>query len=187
MDRRAARVAAVVEWARGLAARVSGTRVVAVEGRSGAGKTELARELAVAFGAPLIRMDDLYPGWDGLRGGVTALHDWVLRPLAAGEPVRWLSWDWAADRYADAWHEVPRTGSLVVEGVGCGARVLAPYVSGLVWIEVPDALRRERALARDGATYEPHWERWARQEDEFYGTDDVRGRADLIIDGSADS
>ncbi|SNY68499.1 dephospho-CoA kinase [Paractinoplanes atraurantiacus] len=176
---------AVIAWARGLSPAAGGTRVVAVEGRSGAGKTELALRLAAALSAPLIRMDDLYPGWDGLRGGVTALHDWVLKPLADGEPVRWRSWDWAADRYA-GWHEVPRGDSLVVEGVGCGARVLAPYISGLVWIEVPDALRRERALARDGATYEPHWERWARQEDEFYGTDDVRGRADLIIDGSVE-
>ncbi|MEV4347278.1 dephospho-CoA kinase [Actinoplanes sp. NPDC049596] len=174
--------AEVLAWARGLAPSAGDTTVVAVEGRSGAGKTELARPLAEGLGAPLIRMDDLYPGWDGLRGGVAALHDWVLAPLGAGRPARWRRWDWAGDGYAE-WHEVPRTGFLVVEGVGCGGRVLTPYVSGLVWVEAPDELRRRRALARDGATYEPHWERWARQEDDFYGTDDVRGRADLIIDG----
>ncbi|WP_212998067.1 TIGR03618 family F420-dependent PPOX class oxidoreductase [Winogradskya consettensis] len=78
-----------------------------------------------------------------------------------------------------AW--VPATDRLVVEGVGCGADVLTAYRSGLIWIEAPDEVRRERAMARDGDTYAPHWERWVRHEDAFYAANDVRGQADLII------
>ncbi|MEO8095730.1 MAG: hypothetical protein ABI632_12485, partial [Pseudolysinimonas sp.] len=45
----------------------SGPRpVVLIDGRSGAGKTTLARELAPLVGAQLVSLDDVYPGWDGL-------------------------------------------------------------------------------------------------------------------------
>ncbi|MFT4232382.1 MAG: hypothetical protein QM606_06365 [Leucobacter sp.] len=37
-----------------------------------------------------------------------------------------------------------------------------------VWIECDAAVRRARALARDGETYAPHWERWAAQEEAFF-------------------
>ncbi|MFC3738185.1 nucleoside/nucleotide kinase family protein [Paractinoplanes deccanensis] len=181
VSRHASDVGAVVAWAAKLPASAGGTRVVAIEGRSGSGKTELAGGVASALGAPLVRMDDLYPGWDGLRGGVIALTEWVLAPLAGGGQARWRRWDWAASRYAE-WHETPRGDWLVVEGVGCGAAAVRPYLSGLVWLEAPVDQRRARALARDGEMYAPHWERWARQEDDFYGTDDVRAHAGLIID-----
>ncbi|WP_245647131.1 hypothetical protein [Microtetraspora niveoalba] len=161
-------------------ARAGRTRVLAVEGRSGAGKSTLAEALATARGLPLVRMDDLYPGWDGLLGGVEALVEWVLRPLSLGRPARWRRFDWTAGEYAE-WHEEPAAGALLVEGVGCGAWSAAPFLSGLIWVKAPDDVRRSRALARDGDLYLPHWTRWADQEERFYATHDVRARADLTI------
>jgi hypothetical protein len=177
--------AAVALWALDLRPRAGRTAVLAVEGRSGSGKTVLARAVAAGSGASLIRMDDLYPGWDGLLGGVEALRDWVLRPLAEGRAAAWRRWDWAAGEYAE-WHPVPADALLVVDGAGGGARSLACYRSGLVWVDAADEQRRDRALARDGATYAPHWERWARQEDEFYAAERVREHADLIVDNGPD-
>ena len=181
--------AEIIVWARARPPAAAGTRVIAFEGRSGAGKTVLARQVADGLGAALVRMDDIYPGWDGLLASVETLRDRVLAPLAAGQlatgqPVRWRRWDWAAERYG-GWHEQPVGGLMVVEGVGCGARELSAYLSGLVWIEAPANLRRGRALNRDGAAYAPHWERWARQEEAFYAGNDVPAYADLIIDGTA--
>ncbi|MEU4691460.1 dephospho-CoA kinase [Actinoplanes sp. NPDC023714] len=164
----------------------AGRRVLAIEGRSGSGKTTLARVVAGRLGAPLIRMDDLYAGWDGLEKGVEVLRDWVLEPLARGRPAVWRRWDWAAGRYAEE-HPVPDADWLVVEGVGAGATVLRPYLEGLVWLESPEAVRKRRALARDGETYAPHWSRWARHEDAFYASEQVREHADLLFHvGSAD-
>ncbi|WP_285702770.1 hypothetical protein [Microtetraspora sp. NBRC 16547] len=170
----------IAAWAGGLPARAGGTRVLAIEGRSGAGKSTLATVLAAGRDLPVVRMDDLYPGWDGLLGGIDALVEWVLRPLSLGRPARWRRYDWAAGKYAE-WREEPRTGALLVEGVGCGARSAAPFLSGLIWVEAPDDVRRSRALTRDGDLYLPHWTRWADQEERFYAADDVRGRADLTI------
>jgi len=55
------------------------TLVVAIDGRSGAGKSTLAHTLAGRLGAPLVSLEDLYGGWDGLERGVSLLASAVLR------------------------------------------------------------------------------------------------------------
>jgi cytidylate kinase len=172
--------AELAAWLRTRPPRAGRTRVVAVEGRSGAGKSTLADALAADLAAPVVRMDDLYEGWDGLLAGVDALMEWVIGPLAHGGPARWRRYDWAIDAYAE-WHEVRGADALVVEGVGAGPRQAGPYLTGLVWLEAGEEIRRSRALARDGDLYAPHWERWAAQEERYYASHDVRSRADLVI------
>ncbi|GLI00188.1 AAA family ATPase [Phytohabitans aurantiacus] len=163
--------------------RAGRVKVLAIEGRSGSGKSTLATAVAAELAAPVVRMDDLYAGWDGLLDGVDALVRWILDPLRRGEEARWQRYDWHLGQYAE-WHRVPETDTLVVEGTGAGARETAPYLSALVWLDAPDEVRRERALARDGDVYAPHWDRWARHEDAFYSDHDVRARADLLIPGA---
>ncbi|MCW6007892.1 dephospho-CoA kinase [Micromonospora sp. CPCC 205371] len=174
------RHAQVVSMLAGRPPRAGRVKVLAIEGRSGSGKSTLATAVAGELAAPVVRMDDLYAGWDGLLEGVDALVRWVLAPLGRGEAARWRRYDWHLGRYAE-WHLVPETETLVVEGTGAGAREVAQYLSALVWLDAPDGVRRERALARDGDVYAPHWDRWARQEDAFYADHDVRSRADVVI------
>ncbi|WP_214105798.1 hypothetical protein [Acrocarpospora catenulata] len=170
----------ITAWLRDRPPQAGRTRILAVEGRSGSGKSTLAAACANKLGAPVVRMDDLYPGWDGLSAGIDALVEWVLRRLGAGQPARWRRYDWHRGEYAE-WHDVRATDTLIVEGVGAGARPAAPYLSGLIWLEAADEIRRSRALARDGDSYIPHWTRWAAQEERYYTRDDVRSRADLTI------
>lgn len=161
--------------------------VVALDGRSGAGKTSLAA-LVVAEGArrtggvvPLVAMEDLYPGWDGLEAAARLLHDDVLAPLATGGTAAYRPWDWGAGRAGPVRVEVPAAPLLVVEGVGAGAWACAPLTAVLVWVSAPAALRRRRALERDGATYAPHWQRWAAQERDHLLRERTRSRADLLV------
>jgi hypothetical protein len=128
-------------------------------------------------------MDDIYPGWDGLAASVPMLVNDVLAPMTAGEPAAFRRWDWARDEPAE-WQAVPEAPVLVVEGVGCGSRRAAPYLSLLIWVDAPTDLRRHRGLARDGETYKPHWDRWARQEEELFAAEGTAARADAIIKGS---
>jgi hypothetical protein len=162
------------------------TRVVAVDGPSGSGKTLWASRLARAAGAPVLHMDDLYPGWDGLAASVGRLRREVLEPLSAGRPARFRRWDWAADAYGEEHGDVPVADVLVVEGVGSGARAVKELLSLLVWIEAPRPLRYERAMARDGAGYRPHWRRWEAQELTYFATDAPRDRAGLHVDGAVE-
>jgi uridine kinase len=164
--------------------------VVAVDGPSGSGKTTLATALAHALAtdgipAPVLRLDDVYPGWDGLDDAVPRLLEWVLEPLAAGRPARYRRFDWPSGEYAE-WHDVPTAGAaaLVVEGVSSGARACAPYLSLLLWVEAPRDVRFARGVERDGEAYRPHWERWARQEDAHFAREHTRERADEILSGT---
>jgi uridine kinase len=161
-------------------ARAGTTRVVAIDGPGGSGKSTLAARLASLLDAPLVHMDDIYPGWDGLAAAAPLLRDWVLKPLARGRPVRFQRYDWSIDTYGD-WVDVPAAGVLVVEGCGSGSRIVAPYLSLLLWVEAPRQVRFARGIERDGEAYRPLWERWARQEDALFAEERTRERADYVI------
>jgi uridine kinase len=163
--------------------------VVLVDGGSGSGKSTLARSLVARWTetrpgetASLVRLDDMYPGWDGLEDAARRLTDDVLAPLAAGEPARWRRWDWEAGAPAE-WHSVDPGAALVVEGSGALSRASRALADLGVWVELDAAERRRRAIARDGEVYEPHWDRWAAQEDRFVARENPDDVADVMIDG----
>jgi hypothetical protein len=172
-------------------ARCGTTRVVAVDGRSGVGKSQLARALVDGLRrrtgpVEVVRLDDVYPGWDGLLAVVPLLRRWLLQPLASGGPAGVYRYDWARGTFG-GWCPVAPGGVLVLEGVGSGAVELAGYRSLLIWLEAPEALRRARALTRDGEILARHWDRWAGQEAAYLRRDDPRGHADLVVDTSITS
>lgn len=160
------------------AALASGPRpVVLIDGRSGSGKSTLARELVSRWpGAQLVRLDDVYPGWDGLEAASSQVAG---RMLAASDPA-WQRWDWAVGEPAE-WRQIDTTAPLVIEGVGALSRASRALATFGVWVELDDARRKLRALERDGATYEPHWEHWAAQELQFIEREHPERLADLVI------
>ena len=177
------RLDALADMVRTSAPRAGPTRVVAIDGRGGSGKSTLASRLATVLGAPVVHMDDLYPGWDGLAAAAPLLRDWILRPLTRQEPVRYQRYDWSLDAYRD-WHAMPPADVVVVEGCACGSRIVTPFLSILLWVEASEDVRYDRGIARDGETYRPHWERWAHQEDALFAAEGTRERADYRIDGA---
>jgi uridine kinase len=173
-------VAARVEAA---APRAGSTRVVAIDGPAGSGKSTLAARLAPLVEAPVIHMDDLFPGWDGLAASGHLLRDWVLEPLSRKEPARYHRYDWHREAYAD-WVDVPSSRTLIVEGCGSGSLAGRRYLSMLIWVDAPQDVRMARGIARDGETFRPHWERWAAQEAELFAAERTAARADLRVDGN---
>ena len=153
---------------------------ICIDGPSGAGKTTLARDVAADLAAPTVHMDDLYPGWDGLRAGTHRAQEWIVGPLTEGLPARYRRWDWVADRYAE-WVQLPSSEVVVLEGCGSGALPAGKAASVLVWVEAEESVRKARGLARD-AGYGPFWERWAVQERRLYDADRTWERADLFLD-----
>ena len=153
-----------------------------MDGPAGSGKTTLASELAARASAPVVHMDDLYPGWDGLPL-VDAQLESALRPLAEGEPGSYRRYDWHRAEFAET-VEVPPADLLVVEGVGSGSSKVADLVTVLVWVEAPHDLRKRRGIERDGAAFAPYWDAWAQAEDEVFARERTRDRADLIVDGT---
>jgi uridine kinase len=168
--------------------RCGDTRLVCVDGPSGAGKTVLAGRLVAAFGRTpageptLVHMDDLFPGWDGLAAAVPLLYEQIVVPLLHGRPARYRRYDWDRHAYAEE-HDLGRPAVLVVEGVSSGSQPVARHAGLVIWVEAPRVERFRRGIERDGEAYRPHWERWARQEDAHFAADRTRERAHLRIDG----
>ena len=172
--------AQILAGLQGAPARAGRTRVLAIDGRSGAGKTRLAAELSAALGAAVVSLEDFYSGWDGLDRGIGVLVSEVLEPLAAGRTVRVPRYDWVAGTWDEpVVLEPPEV--LIVEGVGAGARRAAAFESLLVWLEAPTAVRKQRALGRDGETFAPYWDMWAAQEEAMLARERTLEYADLVL------
>lgn len=144
-----------------------GRGLLAVDGRSGSGKTEFANRLAAAVPgrARLLHLDDVYPGWAGLSRGceiaATAVAD-----LLAGREATLPTWDWHEGREGPVLRLPPLAAGdlLIVEGCGALAEPLGRLTGYGVWCEAAEDVRREGALARDGGAWEGLWDAWAAQE-----------------------
>ena len=153
--------------------------VVLLDGPSGSGKTTLAERIRATTGVALVHLDDLYPGWFGLDAAGRLVHDGLLVPRATARPALLRRWDWAADR-PGAPLPVP-AGPVLVEGSGVLTAANRRLAAAAIWLELPTGERRRRALARDGATYEPWWDAWAEQEAEFAARERPKELADLVL------
>ncbi|MBD1542841.1 aminodeoxychorismate synthase component I [Arthrobacter sp. IA7] len=163
--------------------------IIAIDGRSGAGKTTLAIELAATLRnhhkVSLFHLEDIYPGWDGLSAGIERYVTTVLAPLSRGEAASWVSWDWKNNNDGDPRVTLPAE-IVIVEGVGAAAAAARPLLDAVIWADSPDGERRTRALARDGETYEPFWDQWAGQEAELLAADPIPQHADVRVLNRAD-
>jgi len=137
--------------------------VVLIDGPSGAGKSTLADALARQWPGSqtpqLVRMDDIYPGWDGLDAAIDHLRRYVLEPRCAGGLAAWQRYDWSENQRAE-WHPLTTERPLIVEGCGTLAAAHESLSDVRVWLAADDALRKQRALDRDGEAFRTHWDQW---------------------------
>ena len=133
--------------------------VVTIDGYSGSGKSTLAAALArLVNGWQVLHLDDWYPGWDGLAEGAHIARR-IAADLRGGHASSYEAWDWE-NGTTGAITLVPLVPTIIE---GCGA--IEAEADLAVWIADPgEDERRSRALARDGQTYAPHWQRWADQD-----------------------
>ncbi|WP_435769146.1 uridine kinase family protein [Nocardioides sp. SYSU DS0651] len=155
-------------------------RLICIDGLAGAGKTSIARELAlVEPGAVVIATDEMLEGWRGLPGLAASVEE-LLRPLTQGRPGRWRRWDWLADGWAEE-RVVQPSPLLVLEGVGSAGAAYDEWVTFLAWVEAERGLRLARGLARDGEEHREHWLTWLEDEVALHERERTRDRADLIV------
>ncbi|TQM37608.1 uridine kinase family protein [Pseudonocardia cypriaca] len=161
-------------------------RILAVDGRSGGGKTTVARRLAAAVpGATVLHTDDV-AWYHAFFDWADLMRDGILAPLHAGEDVAYRP---------PAWDERGRDGAItasaasplvVVEGVGIGRRELTRYFDALLWVQTDEDEARRRGLLRDGADAADVWAEWQAAEDPFQAEQRPWERAGLIVSGAPD-
>jgi len=156
------------------------TRIVAIDGPGGAGKSTLARTLASELGAQVVQTDD-FASWDEPVDWWPRLLAEVLEPLARGDGARYEPTRWGGPPKPPV--EVHPGGDVVLEGVTASRAAFRPYLAYAVWVDTPRALRLQRGLERDGADARPLWERWMAAEDGYVEREQPHVHADRVLRG----
>lgn len=160
--------------------------VLAVDGRSGGGKSTFSNRLAALVpGSAVVHTDDVawwesFFGWDHLMAGG------ILEPVRRGEPVAYRPPAWEARGREGAIEVATGTRLLVVEGDGSSRRSLAHLLDGAVWVQSDAAEARRRGIERDGGDWaaEEFWDEWDGEEIPFFAADRPWERADLVVCGT---
>jgi uridine kinase len=159
------------------------TRIVAIDGPGGAGKTSLAAYLARELNAPVVHTDD-FASWDNPVDWWPELVEKVLEPFATGRPACYAPTSWGAPGIK---HVVLEPAEFVLlEGVTASREAFRPYLAYSIWIESPRALRLRRGLDRDGEEARADWERWMAGEDAYIERERPAERADIVLPGDQD-
>lgn len=163
--------------------------IVLIDGPSGAGKSTLATGLLQRWPGEqppvLVRMDAIYPGWDGLDAASRHIVQELLAPLRSQGRGRWRRYDWARAEPAE-WHRIDRRHPLLIEGCGSLSRAAAPLADVRVWLRAEDRVRKRRALSRDRGAFDAHWDHWQAQFDAFVQRESPLELADLVLDGTGE-
>jgi|SRR5690625_3693702 len=175
-------IATILDTAHAVGPRCGAVSVIAIDGPAGSGKTTLALRAVDAVPVQLVHMDDLYPGWDGLRAAGETVEQ-MLESLARGDTFVYRRYDWFSHQFEEE-HRVRPRGMLVIEGVGSVRRAYVDYLSVIVYVrETDEQLRLQRAVARDGPEVLEHMKKWRPQEDALHMEVGLAELADVVIDG----
>jgi len=159
------------------------TRIVAVDGPGGAGKSTFAARLAAAAGAAQVVHTDDFASWENQFGWFPRLLAEVIEPLRRGQAGRYRRYDWEARSLAEG-HDVLPAPVLLVEGVGAGRREFTTALACVVWIETPPEVRLARGIERDGEEMRAFWNQWIAGEHRHFAQDRMRDRASLVVCGN---
>ena len=156
------------------------TRIVAVDGRGGAGKSTLAEQLAHELGATVVHTDD-FASWDDPLDWWPALLEQVLEPLARGEAATFVPNSWGGPEKERV--TVEPGGVVVLEGVTASRAAFRPYLAYSIWVETPRELCLARGLERDGEAMRAQWEAWMAAEDAYIEAERPHEHADAVVRG----
>ena len=153
--------------------------IIAIDGRSGVGKSILARALASELNAGLIEGDDFYAGGVTVRSEPPEIlaaicMDWrrlgqTLAALVQTGTTTYFPFDWA--RFDGRLAATPKTLTakpfIILEGVYTARPELRPQIDMCVLAVAKRSVRLARLKQREGPMTE--WERqWHRAEDHYF-------------------
>ena len=183
---------------------------VAVDGRSGCGKSTIAKLVVDKLNADgsgdvivtVIEGDQFFGGgsqesWDELSidDRVDRVIDWrrertLLRSLKDSGFGTWYPFDWESEEWDS--DEVPlkpvpercvATPIVILEGVYSSRPELADLFDIRVLVNVPSDVSAKRLRGREGEAYLEEWERrWSDAEDHYFGSIVATEEFDVVLD-----
>lgn len=173
--------------------------VIALDGRSGVGKSTIADKLAEESGAVVIDCDDFYTGppegseknWHRKtpQEKVEQVFAWqrmreVLQQLIANQTAQYHPFDFASGQgLSKEWVYVEPTSIIILDGVYT-AGMLKDLVDIAVLVEFPDEGRRKRLIKREGESFMRDWHAiWDSAEDYYFTQVKPRESFDFVLEG----
>lgn len=170
--------------------------IVALDGRSGTGKSTLAEWMADQLGGIRVDQDDFYAGgelaeWQRLtpREKAARVIDWrrvrdeVLLPLRAGRDASWRPFNWETMiGLAPETIAVSPARIVILDGAYSARPELADMIDLSILVTLDDAIRRERLRQREGEDLVADWHAvWDEAEDYYFGSVRPPEAFDLVI------
>jgi len=165
--------------------------VVAIDGRSGSGKSTVAELVAQTIGAVIVPCDDFFAAsvsnaeWDRRtpEQRVADAIDWrrlkreAIEPLRTGRAARWYAFDFLAGPRGDGTYPLQRTPTerapkplVLLDGAYSARPELADVLDLSVLVEAGPTTREARLAAREAADFLRQWHaRWDPAEDYYFG------------------
>ena len=174
----------------------TGPLLVALDGRSGVGKTTLSKKLADKLGAVLIDGDDFYSGgsnkqWSEMspKDRAERCIDWrrmrteALEPLVAGKktvyhPFNWDTWYDLSDKII----KLQPARVIILDGAYSARPELTDLIDFSVLIQSQDKQRRERLKKRESGSFMQKWHKvWDEAEDYYFSHTMPPSKFDLVV------
>lgn len=177
--------------------------VVAIDGRSGSGKSTVAEAVAQDIDAVIVPCDDFFAAnvsdaeWDRRTPEQRAADaiDWrrlkreAIEPLRTGRPARWLAFDFLAGPRSDGTYPLQRTPRefapkpvVLLDGAYSARPELADILDLSVLVEAAPATRQARLAAREAADFLREWHvRWHSAEEYYFGHVRPPSAFDLVL------
>ena len=175
--------------------------VVALDGRSGSGKSNLAASIAVALGGSVVDADDFFTNgpdaeWEArsTECKVADALDWrrlraeALGPLLAGQIASWHPFNFLTRVGLDTRIETCAPAALIIlDGAYCSRPELADLIDFSVLVEAQDEVRQQRLIAREGEDLMHTWHAiWDAAEDHYFAHVRPRESFNLIVTSDND-
>jgi uridine kinase len=177
--------------------------VVAIDGRSGSGKSIVARAVAQAIDAVIVPCDDFFAAsvsnaeWDRRTPEQRAADaiDWrrlkreAIEPLRTGRRARWYAFDFVAGPRGDGTYSLRKTPTelapkrvVLLDGAYSARPELADVVDLSVLVEAAPATREARLAAREAADRLRQWHaRWDLAEEYYFGHVRPASAFDVVV------
>ena len=174
--------------------------VVALDGRSGAGKSTISSVLLAKFDAVLVCCDDFYAGAeDGDESNwykktvvekfnqvmdYQRLRSEVLNNLLVGRDASYHPFDFKRGKGLSKKSILLKVAPLViVDGIYSGKK-LRDLLDLAVLVELADKQRRKRLIEREGAKFMKDWHaKWDKVEDYYFEEVMPKNQFDFVIEG----
>lgn len=159
--------------------------IIAIDGPAGAGKTTLAEHLSAAlslkYKCATLHMDDLYNGWsspfdhhftDALVAACTSHQNSKRYSLS--------HFNWSKGAYSPA-IEMPQADLLLLEGVGASHKLIRPFLTAAIWVDIEPLQGMERVIKRDGEAISLQMQSWLLQQEELFLKNQSMNSADFVL------